>query len=58
MLQKVSPLIKVKPETKHEIKSEECAVCLEDWLYDCEVRQLTCGHHFHKLCIDSWLLKH
>ena len=59
MLQKIAPSFKCnKPDKMEQIKSEECAICLEDWKFDPEVRKLTCGHHFHKMCIDSWLIKH
>lgn len=30
----------------------ECAICL-DTLYR-DMKELECGHKFHKLCIDAW----
>jgi len=35
---------------------KECAICIEDFEDDAEVRQLKCDHIFHKECVDSWLL--
>lgn len=36
---------------------ERCLICLSSYETDEECRQLkTCGHMFHKECIDQWLL--
>ncbi|PKA63099.1 RING-H2 finger protein ATL44 [Apostasia shenzhenica] len=36
----------------------ECAVCLEGFQGGDRCRQLpSCGHSFHALCVDSWLMK-
>jgi len=32
-----------------------CAVCLSDFELNEMMRQLPCGHHFHRNCIDKWL---
>ena len=34
----------------------ECTICLETVNEEEEVRVLECGHTFHKLCIDKWLI--
>lgn len=35
---------------------ETCSICLDDRIYTNSF--LTCGHYFHRHCIDSWLRKH
>jgi len=32
-----------------------CAVCMQDFEQDEELRSLHCSHYFHKECIDKWL---
>jgi E3 ubiquitin-protein ligase RNF13 len=34
---------------------QECAICLEDYVDEDELRILPCKHEFHIICIDSWL---
>ena len=36
--------------------AEECALCMEPYKPDDEVRQLKCKHYFHKECADQWLV--
>ena len=33
-----------------------CIICLSDFIEEEDLRQLACGHRFHKICIDEWLL--
>ena len=35
---------------------EECVVCLSSFTQGDELRELACGHVFHRDCIDQWLL--
>ncbi|XP_038987781.1 NEP1-interacting protein 1 [Phoenix dactylifera] len=60
-------IIKRLPE--FEIKSDDsinscgelisCAVCLQDFKDGESARRLpVCGHFFHALCIDRWLVRH
>lgn len=35
-----------------------CSVCLDDYTEGDELLQLTCGHVFHRPCIDLWLKGH
>ncbi|KAJ2293199.1 hypothetical protein IWW55_005759, partial [Coemansia sp. RSA 2706] len=36
----------------------ECTVCLAEFAAGDTVRVLSCGHYFHKDCIDGWLTEH
>jgi len=33
-----------------------CCICLDGYHTDGTVRELNCGHRFHRACIDAWLL--
>merc|ERR1719291_1295126 len=45
------PLIEYKPNEEQS----SCAVCLSDFQQADLLRQLPCGHSFHRACIDKWL---
>ncbi|XP_042754166.1 probable E3 ubiquitin-protein ligase XERICO isoform X1 [Lactuca sativa] len=34
---------------------EECSVCLVEFDPDSEINRLSCGHVFHKSCVEKWL---
>lgn len=36
-----------------EIDITECTICIEQCLSNLSV--LSCGHVYHKVCIDNWL---
>lgn len=36
----------------------ECSICLCEYVCGEEVRTLSCGHCFHRNCLDPWLLNH
>lgn len=36
----------------------KCSICLEDFTPGVVVRRLSCGHLFHRQCVDLWLLEH
>src|SRR6266536_3539036 len=40
---------------RRENEPQECAICLEDYADEDELRILACKHEFHIICIDSWL---
>ncbi|KAD2394415.1 hypothetical protein R6Q59_012871 [Mikania micrantha] len=34
---------------------QECSVCLIEFNPDAEINRLSCGHVFHKSCLEKWL---
>eukprot|EP00475_Leptophrys_vorax_P013893 TRINITY_DN2023_c0_g1_i1.p1 TRINITY_DN2023_c0_g1~~TRINITY_DN2023_c0_g1_i1.p1 ORF type:complete len:418 (-),score=79.27 TRINITY_DN2023_c0_g1_i1:34-1287(-) len=38
-------------------ESANCCICLGDYEKNEQVRVLGCGHHFHKECVDVWLIE-
>ncbi|PWA98591.1 Zinc finger, RING/FYVE/PHD-type [Artemisia annua] len=34
---------------------QECSVCLVEFKPDAEINRLSCGHVFHKNCVEKWL---
>ncbi|CAI9089803.1 OLC1v1024443C1 [Oldenlandia corymbosa var. corymbosa] len=33
----------------------ECPVCLTEFVADSEINHLSCGHMFHRMCLEKWL---
>jgi len=48
------PIVQFDKET---VKIDKCTVCQFDLIEGDTLRKLSCGHHYHKDCIDGWLLK-
>ena len=38
-------------------KIQECAICMTDAEVGETVRYLPCTHMFHKVCVDTWLMR-
>ncbi|KAL8474067.1 hypothetical protein ACS0TY_030787 [Phlomoides rotata] len=34
---------------------QECSICLNEFNPKAEINQLSCGHVFHKSCLEKWL---
>ena len=39
-------------------QEETCPICLVEYVDGDQVRTLTCGHDFHRECVDGWLESH
>jgi len=37
--------------------SDECTICLDEFIHGVRVRKLPCGHAFHSTCIARWLIE-
>ncbi|KAJ3166009.1 hypothetical protein HDU87_002349 [Geranomyces variabilis] len=51
----VLPKLGVSPPTMAS-SGLECAICVEEYRPGDHLRELVCGHCFHKDCVDNWLL--
>lgn len=45
------------PQQQGEVPRNWCSVCLSSLEDGSEVRLLPCMHHFHRSCVDPWLLQ-
>ena len=44
-------------EAENEEEKEQCAVCIEDFQVEQEIREVPgCKHRFHLTCVDPWLI--
>ncbi|PIN20350.1 hypothetical protein CDL12_06941 [Handroanthus impetiginosus] len=39
----------------HNCPRQECSICLSEFELNAEVNHLSCGHFFHKSCLEKWL---
>ncbi|OAL01503.1 hypothetical protein IQ06DRAFT_293579 [Phaeosphaeriaceae sp. SRC1lsM3a] len=46
-----------KSETSLESSKPLCAICLDVFDEDAQVRDLRCGHVFHTHCLDEWFAR-
>ena len=45
-----------KKNNNDKLNEDLCPICLENFTTNnCVIRELKCGHIFHKKCIDKWL---
>jgi hypothetical protein len=52
---KYSSSTSIESSTCHFKKNTQCNICLEDFLPNCDLAILHCGHYFHKQCAIEWL---
>ncbi|GFQ05959.1 probable E3 ubiquitin-protein ligase xerico [Phtheirospermum japonicum] len=36
-------------------EDQECSICLSEFEPKAEINRLSCGHVFHKSCLEKWL---
>ncbi|KAK3405136.1 probable E3 ubiquitin-protein ligase XERICO [Eucalyptus grandis] len=39
----------------HKREDRDCSVCLSEFMPESEISKLSCGHIFHRLCLEKWL---
>lgn len=44
-----------KKEDEDDSEAPSCAICMQDYKIDDELRILPCHHEFHRECVDKWL---
>lgn len=50
-----TPAIRYNSMFTCDCPKQECSVCLTEFEPNAEVNQLSCGHVFHKSCLEKWL---
>ena len=53
----LGPYYRIKDSDSLVKNKERCVICLEDYKSGTYKRKLSCGHIFHKKCIDKWFKK-
>lgn len=44
--------------TKEKVtETEECCICMEEYVEGDRIRFLPCMHYYHRKCIDEWLVR-
>lgn len=42
---------------EQELNQDTCAICLEQFTSNSQVKKLPCRHIFHPECVDQWLIR-
>ncbi|KAK7273467.1 hypothetical protein RIF29_14517 [Crotalaria pallida] len=50
-----TPTLRFESACGFEQPEHECSVCLVQFEPDSEINRLSCGHIFHKVCLEKWL---
>lgn len=50
-----SPAIRFETVCSCKQPEHECSVCLTQFELESEINRLSCGHLFHKACLEKWL---
>uniref|UniRef100_A0A5B7AMB1 Putative E3 ubiquitin-protein ligase XERICO isoform X1 n=1 Tax=Davidia involucrata TaxID=16924 RepID=A0A5B7AMB1_DAVIN len=54
-LQSRTPAVRFDSVCSCKQPEQECSVCLTEFEPDAEINHLSCGHVFHKICLEKWL---
>ncbi|KAF1832617.1 hypothetical protein BDW02DRAFT_502600 [Decorospora gaudefroyi] len=49
---------KEKKPGSHQTADPLCAICLDEFVHDAQVRGLQCSHAFHSHCLDEWFTRY
>ncbi|KAF1001564.1 hypothetical protein AG4045_002720 [Apium graveolens] len=49
------PAVNYDSLCSHKQLEHECSVCLTEFKPEAVINHLSCGHVFHKSCLDKWL---
>ncbi|KAL4476287.1 hypothetical protein ABPG74_010020 [Tetrahymena malaccensis] len=58
IIEKYMPAMIYKEIDMNKNEQEECTICLEGYQEEDKVRISICGHLYHQICIDQWLVAH
>lgn len=50
-----TPTLRYDSLLSSPLTKQECSVCLIEFKPDAEINHLSCGHVFHKSCLEKWL---
>lgn len=56
--EEISNLNEISVTKEHVNLNLQCPVCMEDFVLDEKVKELSCRHFFHNDCIVEWLKLH
>ncbi|CAK7349157.1 unnamed protein product [Dovyalis caffra] len=49
------PAIRFNTVCSCKLPEHDCSVCLNQFEPESEINRLSCGHLFHKVCLEKWL---
>lgn len=56
--EEISNLNEISVTKEHVNLNLQCPICMEDFVLDEKVKELSCRHFFHNDCIVEWLKLH
>ncbi|KAK8676880.1 hypothetical protein V6N13_142439 [Hibiscus sabdariffa] len=59
VIERLLPTVTISEDDKHRLNSEDCPICLDDYVVGESYRRFpVCKHMFHSSCIYQWLQNH
>ncbi|KAI4305590.1 hypothetical protein L6164_028948 [Bauhinia variegata] len=50
-----TPTLRFDSVCRYKRSEHDCSVCLTQFEPESEINRLSCGHLFHKVCLEKWL---